>query len=82
MKQKHVIQVRRYAPGENHHSTDKFELAETIKRMLWAEQIGNFNPLFCRYKGKRMLVHSDAGDLSDPFRRTPEYAKTLFIEIA
>jgi hypothetical protein len=76
------IQVRKYAAGENHHSTDKFELVEVVTCRVWAEQIGNFNPLFCRYKGKRIMVHSDAGDLSDPFQRTEDYAKTFFIEIA
>lgn len=52
----------------------------TIARVLRAEQIGNFNPLFCTYKGKRTLVNSDDGDLSDPFRREQSYEKTLWIE--
>jgi hypothetical protein len=55
---------------------------ETIKRKLRAEQVGNFNPLFCTYRGnKRVLVHSDDGDLSDPFRREQAYEKTLFIRV-
>lgn len=57
------------------------ELIETIKRKLWAEAIGNFNPLFCRYKGKRHLVQSTYGDLSDHFRREESYLKSLYIEI-
>lgn len=57
-------------------------IVETIKRVLYAEQIGNFNPYFCRYKNDdRCLVKSDAGDLSDPFRRTEEYAKTFYIVV-
>ncbi len=54
---------------------------ETIKRKLWGEPFGNFNPIFCRYKGRRYLVHSMAGDLSDPFRRDESYLTNLYIEI-
>jgi hypothetical protein len=78
---KHFIQVRRYPSGQSHYRTDKFELVETVARVLRAEQIGNFNPIFCTYKGKRTLVHSDSGDLSDPFRRDAGYVTSLFIEV-
>jgi hypothetical protein len=57
------------------------ELIEVIKRKVWAEAIGNFNPVFCRYKGKRCLVQSEQGDLSDPFRREESYLSSLYIEI-
>jgi len=57
------------------------EFVETIKRKCWAEQIGNFNPIFCRYKGKRKIVQSLSGDLSDPFRREESYLEKLYIEI-
>lgn len=57
------------------------ELIETITRAPWCESIGNFNPMFCRYKGKRELVLSRGGDLSDPFRRTEAYLETLYIEV-
>ena len=57
------------------------ELIEIIHRKPWMEQIGNFNPVFCRYKGKRTLVQSLKGDISDPFRRTAEYLDRLYIEI-
>lgn len=77
---KHTIQVRKYANGTNHHRSNEFELVATITRKPWLEAIGNFNPMFCRYKGKRALVHSDNGDLSDPFRREESYLQTLFIE--
>jgi hypothetical protein len=70
MKPKHAIEVRK-ADGT------KF----TIKRQLRAEQIGNFNPIFCTYQGKRILVQSDDGDLSDPFRREESYLKTLYIKL-
>ncbi|HYG53554.1 MAG TPA: hypothetical protein VD905_21850 [Flavobacteriales bacterium] len=71
MKQKKFnIQVRR---GN--------EIIGTIKRQLRAEQIGNFNPLFCTFKGERKLVQSDQGNLSDPFRREDSYAESLFIKI-
>ena len=52
---------------------------ETIKRKPWAEQFGNFNPVFCRYKGKKCLVQSDKGDISDPFRADESYLETMYI---
>ena len=55
---------------------------ETVKRVLRAEQIGNFNPLFCTYRGNnRVLVQSQEGDLSDPFRREESYAQSFYIEV-
>ena len=57
------------------------ELVEIIKRKVWLEAIGNFSPMFCRYKGKRTLVSSMEGDISDPFRREESYLKTLYIEV-
>ena len=56
-------------------------LLKVIKRKPWLECIGNFNPMFCRYKGRRTLVHSQEGDLSDPFRREESYLKSLYIEV-
>lgn len=77
MTKKFTIQVREYKLNDN-----SFEIKETIQRVLRSEQIGNFNPIFCTHKGnKRILVHSEAGDLSDPFRRSKEYADTLFIKL-
>lgn len=67
MRNKHTIQVRD-AIGKP---------CKTIRRVLRAEMIGNFNPLFCTYQNKTWLVKSDDGDLSDPFRRDESY--TLFI---
>lgn len=57
------------------------KLIETITRIPWSEPMGNFSPIFCRYKDKKMLVLSKEGDLSDPFRRTQEYLNSLYIEI-
>ena len=57
------------------------ELIEIIKRVIHAEQSGNFNPIFCTYKGAKKLVKSEHGDLSDPFRRTADYLTSLYIEI-
>ena len=56
-------------------------LVEVVRRACWGEVIGNFNPIFCRYKGARYLVSSREGDLSDPFRRSEMYLQTLFIEV-
>lgn len=69
MKKRYPVEVRQ---GDG-------TVVETIHSVLRAEQIGNFNPLFCRYKGKkRCLVESDDGDVSDPFRRSESYK--LFIQ--
>lgn len=57
------------------------ELIEIIFRKPWCEAIGNFNPMFCRYHGKREQVQSKSGDLSDPFRRTRDYLDSLYIEV-
>lgn len=77
---KYLIQVRKYPAGETASlNNGKFELVKTIARKPWLEQIGNFSPMFCRYNHKRTLVHSDEGDLSDPFRRNENYSKTFFI---
>ena len=53
----------------------------TFPKILKAEMIGNFNPIFCRHDRKKCLVKSEAGDLSDPFRREESYLKSLYIEI-
>jgi hypothetical protein len=57
------------------------KLIKTISRKPWLEAIGNFNPMFCRYNGKRTLVHSEEGDISDPFRREESYLTSLYIEV-
>jgi len=54
---------------------------KTIKVILFAENIGNFNPIFCKYHGKKYLVSSELGDLSDPFRREESYLEKLYIEV-
>lgn len=77
---KRHIQVRKYPEGTSHHTSKKFTLIETIWRKPWLEQIGNFNPMFCTYNGERTLVHSDYGDISDPFRREESFLGSLFIE--
>lgn len=57
------------------------QVVKTIKRVLRSEAIGNFNPIFCTYQGKRTLVNSREGDLSDPFRREESYLNTLYIKV-
>lgn len=78
MNKRYTIQVCRKGERYGHPG----EHLETIERMLRAEQFGNFNPMFCTYKGTKHLVHSRLGDLSDPFRRTDAYADALYIELA
>ena len=75
------IQVRNYA-GQSHYTTPPAPVIEVIKRKPFARQIGNFNPLFTRYMGKTFQVHSDTGDLSDPFRRTQADTQTAFIDLS
>jgi hypothetical protein len=79
---KQTIQVR-VVPAEYSlfNSSAPYTVKETIQRVPWGEAIGNFNPIFCRYKGERTLVHSEEGDISDPFRREESYLKTLFIRV-
>lgn len=81
MSKKYEIQVRSYPEGASHYTSDKFQAIGTVKRVIRAEASGNFCPLFCRYLGKDRLVHSDAGDVSDPFRREESYAKSFFIAV-
>jgi len=57
------------------------QIVKTIQRKLYGKQIGNFNPFFCRFGGKTFQVHSEEGDLSDPFRREDGYAKSFFIQL-
>ncbi len=90
MKTKYKLQVRRYLPQQTSYGSEaigkitgnfgRFELVDTVKRELRAKQVGNFNPLFCTYKGKERLVRSD-GDLSDAFWREESYLKSLFITV-
>ena len=70
---KHTINVKLKQSGK---------IINTITRKIRSEAIGNFCPIFCTYLGKQMLVKSEQGDLSDPFRRRESYAQSLFIEVA
>jgi hypothetical protein len=81
MIKKQTIQVRLVEAGQEFNSSAHYSVVGTIQRKVWCEAIGNFNPMFCRYKGKRTLVHSEEGDISDPFRREESYLKTLFIRV-
>ena len=77
MKKRYQITVRE--ASKHGRYGEPGTILRTIKRVIWAEQIGNFNPIFCRYNGKRELVSSLAGDASDPFRREESYADTFYI---
>ena len=50
---KHKIQVRIKRKHNN-----PGHILGVIKRVLKAEMIGNFNPVFCIYHGKKHLVQS------------------------
>ena len=54
-------------------------IVKIVCRVLRSEAVGNFSPVFCTYLGRKRLVESTLGDLSDPFRRTEEYLSNLFI---
>ena len=77
---RHKIDVRLYTSEMKFNHPDEFTVLDTIHRVLRAESIGNFNPVFCTYRGRRTLVHSDAGDLSDPFRANESYLNSLYIK--
>ena len=77
MKQQQSIRVCK--TGASYGSAG--ELIEIIKRVIRAEQFGNFNPIYCTYKGQQKLVKSEHGDLSDPFSLTADYLTSLYIEI-
>jgi hypothetical protein len=51
-----------------------------ILRKLYVDQVGNFNRVACRYAGKTYIVHSEAGDLGDPFRADATYLDCLYIK--
>lgn len=74
---KYLVEVRK--KGEKFREPG--ELIETVNTILKAEEVGNFNPIFCIYKDKRVMVSSKEGDLSDPFRRETSYLESLYIEI-
>jgi len=74
MKNQYQISVRR---GANIFGGG--EAIATIKRRVYCEQVGNFNRLACRYRGRTFLVYSESGDVGDPFRVDESYATSLFI---
>jgi len=81
MNTKYRVQVRDYKVGSI-YTAPMAAVIKTVERKLYGQQIGNFNPFFCRYGGRTFQVHSDAGDVSDPFRRSEEYAETFFIDVS
>ena len=56
MRKRYFIGVREVDHPEN------FKI---VKRVLNKEDIGNFNPIFCRYKNQQQLVKSSSGDLDN-----------------
>ncbi len=81
MNKPQTIQVRRYLDGNSQYgSNNKHEVLETIQRKVYGDTLGNYNRFACRYHGKTHLVHSDKGDIGDPFRADESYLETLFIE--
>lgn len=78
---KHTIQVRKYNRRNGYLFGDKPESTiETIERKVACYPLGNFNRMACRYKGQTFIVHSEAGDIGDPFRANESYLQTLFID--
>jgi len=61
MRKKYLIGVREIGHPEN------FKI---VKRVLNKEDIGNFNPIFCRYKSQQYSVK-----ISD------EYSNTFYIKV-
>lgn len=73
MRKKHEIAV--------YDSDDHVNEVVRIKRVLTQISVGNFYPMYCRYRGQKYFVHSMEGDLSDPFRRVASYFSSLYIEL-
>jgi hypothetical protein len=76
------IQVRNYNGKRYAFPEVAPEIVETICRRVYAMACGNFAPVYCRYNRRTYLVHSEAGDISDPFRADASYLETLFIDIS
>lgn len=68
---KYGIKVVNKSTGEISHT----------HRILRHEPLGNFDFITCTYQGKKRVVKSIEGDLSDPFRRDETYLNSLYIEI-
>ena len=67
---------------ETKHKHEKAgKIIQIIVRKIYSQQIGNFNPFFCRFNKLTFQVHSDEGDISDPFRREESYAQSFFIKL-
>lgn len=79
MKLSKQYRINVHSKGEKFGEPGKF--LEGILRVLRAEEMGNFNPIYCTYKDKKVLVSSREGDLSDPFRRDTSYLESLYIEV-
>lgn len=73
---KRTIEVRK----KSRHLGQKGELIETVQRLTWFEDVGRFNPMFCRYQGQVELVRSDNSNLSDPVDRAKDLFLSLYIE--
>lgn len=62
-----VREKRVFNPDTLNH--DGGEVLKEIKRIPFHKGwFGNFIPVYVRYDKKEYLLHSDNGDVSDPFR--------------
>jgi hypothetical protein len=79
---KQNIEVRNYNGKRYAFPAIAPEILGVVSRCLYARACGNFNPVYCRYQRNTYLVHSEAGDISDPFRADSSYLDTLFIDLS
>jgi hypothetical protein len=79
---KQNIEVRNYNGKRYAFPAVTPEILGVVSRRIYSMSCGNFNPVYCRYQRKTYLVHSEAGDISDPFRSDSSYLKTLFIDLS
>jgi hypothetical protein len=79
---KQNIEVRNYNGKRFAFPAVTPEILGVVSRRIYSMSCGNFNPVYCRYQLKTYLVHSEAGDISDPFRSDSSYLKTLFIDLS
>ncbi len=88
MSKPQTIQVRRYCEGQTMYGRyggpisdfGMHDVLETISRKLYVDSVGNFNRVACRYHGKTYIVHSEKGDIGDPFRADESYLTCLYID--
>lgn len=75
----HSIQVRPAGAGR-YEMTPLLGPWPVIHRKVYADSVGNFVRLACRYLGKTYIVNAQAGDPGDPFRAGQAELDSFYID--